>query len=206
MIVFVSGGVRSGKSDVAEQAALALHADKLQRKLWYLATARVEEGEMATRVARHQARRDSRWHTLEAPQDLLAAWRQVGAGDTVLLDCLTLWSSQRLFADGLERDARRAAARDAFNQLAALLADARRRDIALVVVSNDLNEELPPKDALVRWYLSELQRLHLLLARCADRVVEVVAGQTLEWKPAGERPADVKAGAGNRLGRGESSE
>lgn len=206
MIVFVSGGVRSGKSRVAEQAALALHADKPRGQLWYLATARAEEGEMATRVARHQARRDSRWHTLEAPQDLLAASRQLGAGDTVLLDCLTLWSSQRLFADGLERDARRAAARDAFNQLAALLAEARRRDIALVVVSNDLNEELPPRDALVRWYLGELQRLHLLLARCADRVLEVVAGQTIEWKPTEEHPAGMTTEVGNRLGKGDPSE
>lgn len=182
MIVFIAGGVRSGKSRVAEQAALALHADSPSSQLWYLATARSSDREMAARVARHRARRDRHWRTLEAPLQLLDPWRTVAPGDSVLLDCLTLWTSQRLFADGIDPGSRRQAARLAQAELAAVLADARQRDIHLVVVSNDLNEELPAQDALVRWYVRELQRLHRLLARRADRVIEVVAGQMIEWQ------------------------
>ncbi len=52
----------------------------------------------------------------------------------------------------------------------------------LVVVSNDLNEDLPPRDAQVWHYLAFLQALHCDLAAEADRVIEVVAGRGIDWK------------------------
>lgn len=206
MIVFVSGGVRSGKSQAAEQLAEGLW---LQRsgvgktgakqgdpprsgltdgasRLCYLATAALSGGasagdderpddEMCERIAHHRARRGANWVTLEAPVDLLAAWRQIAPGDTVLLDCLTLWASQLMFASSLSEG-------EGLAMLQQLVTDARRRDIALVVVSNDINEDLPPTDALVRQYLAFLQILHCDLVQRADRVIEVVAGSWIDWK------------------------
>ena len=68
---------------------------------------------------------------------------------------------------------------------------ARARDIALVVVSNDLNEDIPPTDAETWRYLAFLQRLHRRLAHEADRVVEVVAGLPIDWKPIEESDAET---------------
>ncbi|MGM0915472.1 MAG: bifunctional adenosylcobinamide kinase/adenosylcobinamide-phosphate guanylyltransferase [Pseudomonadota bacterium] len=183
MIAFVSGGARSGKSRFAEALLCRWHAERGGRR-WYLATARVSDAEMAARIARHRRERGPGWHTLEAPLALDAALAQVGEDDCVLLDCLTLWASQWRYAGG-GSDA------EGETLLAECLALARARGIALVVVSNDLNEDLPPDDAETRRYIAFLQRLHRRLAREADRVVEVVAGLPIDWKPIEESDAET---------------
>jgi adenosylcobinamide kinase/adenosylcobinamide-phosphate guanylyltransferase len=61
---------------------------------------------MTARIARHQAERDARWQTVDAPLDLPHAIATHAAPDRVLLvDCLTLWLSNLILA---ERDGRRA--------------------------------------------------------------------------------------------------
>ncbi|QFU02371.1 Bifunctional adenosylcobalamin biosynthesis protein CobP [Halomonas sp. THAF5a] len=175
MIAFVAGGARSGKSAVAEALAREHLRERKGATLVYLATARVGDDEMAARVARHRRERGEGWRTREAPLEIDAALDGLAAGSSVLLDCLTLWAGQWLFEAGRDEAAGRA-------MLGRLIAAARRRGIALVVVSNDLNEDLPPRDEAVWRYLAFLQRLHRDLAAEADRVVEVVAGRAIEWK------------------------
>ncbi|MGL6249484.1 MAG: bifunctional adenosylcobinamide kinase/adenosylcobinamide-phosphate guanylyltransferase, partial [Billgrantia desiderata] len=67
-----------------------------------------------------------------------------------------------------------------------LLAEARQRDVALVIVSNDVNEGMPPEDAEVWRYLAFLQRAHRLVAQEADEVIQVMAGLPQVWKRRGE--------------------
>ncbi len=157
MIVFVSGGARSGKSHVAEQYVLQAANGQ---PCFYVATANVYDDEMAERVALHRADRDAQgvpdsWVTLEAPLAIDQAIARVPNGHAALLDCLTLWASQ---------------------------VDARARHITLVVVSNDLNEAPLPNDTHTQRYVEFLQMLHRWLAVESDSVIEVVAGQGIEWK------------------------
>ena len=84
-----------------------------------------------------------------------------------------------------QEDAAPVSETEAFALLVRALHDARRRGVTLVVVSNDLNEALLPASAEVWRYVEFLQGLHRWLAAQADRVVEVVAGQSIEWKAAG---------------------
>ncbi|NYS62271.1 bifunctional adenosylcobinamide kinase/adenosylcobinamide-phosphate guanylyltransferase [Vreelandella salicampi] len=176
MIAFVSGGARSGKSDVAERLTLEWQQEQ-GGKRYYLATATGSDAEMAARIQRHRHKRGPGWFTLEAPLMLGAALDGVEVGATVLLDCLTLWASRALYEGGLDEAEARA-------QVEALVASARARHIALVVVSNDLNEDLPPQDAEIWRYLAFLQGLHRRLALEAESVIEVVAGLAIEWKKA----------------------
>ncbi|QFT85795.1 Bifunctional adenosylcobalamin biosynthesis protein CobP [Halomonas sp. THAF12] len=174
MIAFVSGGARSGKSGVAE----ALVGDWQSARggaRYYLATARPGDDEMAARIARHRRERGDGWLTLEPPLAFGEALAAMPPGSTVLLDCLTLWASRVMFEADLSEAEGRA-------MLSAGLDEARRRDLALVVVSNDLNEDLAPRDALVWRYLAFLQALHRDLAAASDRVIEVVAGRAIDWK------------------------
>ncbi|MDR5859737.1 bifunctional adenosylcobinamide kinase/adenosylcobinamide-phosphate guanylyltransferase [Halomonas elongata] len=174
MITFVSGGARSGKSAVAEQRVRVTSGAR-GVACYYLATARAGDAEMARRIDRHRRERGEGWITLEAPLDLPGALERVTPGSAVLLDCLTLWASQAMFEAGLDASEGRA-------MLARTLGEARRRALDLVVVSNDLNEDVPPRHAVARRYLAFLQALHRDLAREADRVIEVVAGQAIDWK------------------------
>ncbi|WP_075881097.1 bifunctional adenosylcobinamide kinase/adenosylcobinamide-phosphate guanylyltransferase [Vreelandella massiliensis] len=176
MIAFISGGARSGKSEVAERLTLEWQK-KRGGKRYYLATATGSDAEMTARIERHRRERGPGWITLEASFALSTALDEVEAGGTVLLDCLTLWASRALYEAGFD-EAR------GLTQLSELLAEARNRRIVLVVVSNDLNEDLPPRDAETWRYLDFLQGLHRRLALDADRVIEVVAGLAIEWKKA----------------------
>ena len=67
-MILVTGGVRSGKSAFAERYAARLAGPG--GTVVYVATARVWDGEMARRVARHQESRPATWQTVEAPTDL----------------------------------------------------------------------------------------------------------------------------------------
>ncbi|AJY50333.1 bifunctional adenosylcobinamide kinase/adenosylcobinamide-phosphate guanylyltransferase [Halomonas sp. KO116] len=179
MIVFVSGGARSGKSDVAEQQVVNAAG---RSPCYYLATADVYDAEMAARVARHRQSRQeewqgAQWKTLEEPLAIDQAIAKVPNGSAVLLDCLTLWASQVLYASELSEE-------EGLALLASALVDARAQSLYLVIVSNDINEALPPSDAETWRYLAFLQHLHCRLAAEADSVIEVVAGCVIDWKSA----------------------
>lgn len=176
MIAFVSGGARSGKSGQAETLARRWHQAR-GGQLYYLATAKATDGEMARRIVRHREARGVGWTTLEEPLDLVAALDRVIPGSTLLLDCLTLWASQVLYGSGSGLEERQGLA-----MMAALLERARARNIALVMVSNDLNEEVPPRDAEVRRYLAFLQRVHRHVVHEAEVVIQVVAGIPIHWQ------------------------
>lgn len=170
MFVFVSGAVRSGKSEWAEHAAIAVSPAGPRL---YLATARVLDDEMRRRVARHQAARQGRgFSTIERPRDLEDVLPSVPRDATVLLECLGNWTANELFGDtgGLE-DAERTVEKICRTAL-------RLRDSTanLLIVSNDVFCDGVRYDAGTETYLRALGTLHVLLAGEADAAVECVAG------------------------------
>ena len=118
MLTLVLGGVRSGKSQLAERLALQSGAPVI-----YLATylqSPESDPEMAARVARHRERRPRTWRTVEGPDPLAAFGDDLsGAGEaTVLVDNLTGWLVTMMAADqpvlaSVERFAAAAVARAA---------------------------------------------------------------------------------------------
>lgn len=180
MIAFVSGGARSGKSTHAEALARRWQTERGGAR-YYLATARGGgDAEMQARIERHRRSRGEGWITLEEPFDLLAVLDRVAPGSTLLLDCLTLWASQLLYASPLDEA-------QGIAIVERTLAEARRRNVGLVIVSNDVNEGMPPDDDETWRYLAFLQQVHCLVAREADEVVQVVAGLPQSWKSQGSR-------------------
>jgi len=93
--LLVLGGARSGKSHHAQARAEAESGD-----LIYIATAEPLDDEMSDRIARHRADRGPRWRTIETPLDLAGTIAtEARPGAVLLVDCLTLWTSNLLFAD-----------------------------------------------------------------------------------------------------------
>src|SRR5262249_34440563 len=89
------GGARSGKSAFAEQLVGASGLAKV-----YLATATASDDEMRSRIAHHRNRRGDGWVTVEEPIALVdALTREATHGRAVLVDCLTLWLSNLMFAE-----------------------------------------------------------------------------------------------------------
>ncbi len=95
----VLGGARSGKSAHAEMLAA-----ETGREIIYIATANATahpgDTEMASRIAQHRQQRDSTWMTVEEPISLGAAIMRWSTPQRLLLvDCLTVWLSNLLFAE-----------------------------------------------------------------------------------------------------------
>ena len=165
-LTLVLGGARSGKSRYAESLVTACPPP------WtYIATAELLDDEMRARIAEHRARRGADWRTIEAPRDLAEALQRNSAGGAVLVDCLTLWLTNRMLAD------------------ADVEAESARLEIVLsglsaprVVVSNEVGLGIVPDNALARRFRDAQGRLNQRIAARADRVVLMVAGLPLVVK------------------------
>ena len=162
MKTLILGGVRSGKSRLAEQ-----FASESDLAVSYIATATAEDKEMQKRIASHRKHRPEHWHLIEEPLQLASALNEHAAGHCVLVDCLTLWLTNLLMADDVsifeyEREA--------------LLKTLPELPGEIILVSNETNMGVIPMGELSRRYCDEAGRLHQELAQLCDRVILMVAG------------------------------
>ncbi|MEG3087512.1 bifunctional adenosylcobinamide kinase/adenosylcobinamide-phosphate guanylyltransferase [Sphingomonas sp. PB4P5] len=173
--LLVLGGARSGKSRHAQAVAEALAEAGPEAgvgTLTYIATAQAFDAEMVDRIDRHRADRDQRWHTVEAPIDLPAAIIQADASDAVILvDCLTLWTSNLLLG---EQDAEHM-----LRQLLDAIAAIRGR---LILVANETGLGIVPDNALARRFRDLAGRINQQVAASVDAVDFVLAGLPRRWK------------------------
>lgn len=159
----ILGGVRSGKSRLAEQHALASGL-----AVTYVATATPGDAEMQARIAEHQRRRPPTWTLVEEPLALVRVLRAQAAPDRCLLvDCLTLWLTNLLCAsDGNVF----ATERRAFVELLPQLPG------HIILVSNETGLGVVPLGTLARRFCDEAGWLHQDIAQLSDRVILTVAG------------------------------
>lgn len=167
----VLGGARSGKTAYAQARAEAAGIETGQPPRM-IVTAQAFDAEMEARISRHQADRDARWITTEAPLELAQAVADLEPGDIAVVDCLTLWLSNILAADA-----------DVENACAKLVEAVRSCSADLWLVSNEVGWGIVPDNALARRFRDDAGRLHQALARETDAVVLVVAGLPLALKP-----------------------
>ena len=159
----ILGGMRSGKSRLAEQ-----HAQASGLPVIYLATATVQDDEMRARVAHHQAQRPGHWHLIEEPLSLASALqRHAAESHCVLVDCLTLWLTNLLC---MQDEARLQ------QEVAALLEVLPGLPGEIILVSNETGMGVVPLGELTRRYCDEAGRLHQAVAQCCERVILTVAG------------------------------
>jgi adenosylcobinamide kinase/adenosylcobinamide-phosphate guanylyltransferase len=83
MLIYVTGGERSGKSSYAQQLALGYSQAPV-----YLATSRIWDDDFKNRVHRHIQERDGRWTTIEEEKEISKINLD---GKVVVMDCVTLW-------------------------------------------------------------------------------------------------------------------
>ena len=172
MLILVSGGSASGKSEFAESLVTS---SGLERRI-YLATMQVWDGESVRRVERHrQMRAGKGFETVECPTGLAEA--PLPPGCAVLLEDLSNLCANEYFSpDGTD------------GTLDRVLSGIRRvadRAELLVVVTNELFSDGMDYDSVTLDYLAVLGELNCRTAALADQVYEVVCGIPVAWK--GER-------------------
>ena len=168
----VLGGIRSGKTALAEAQAAAL-----PQPVVYVATATAGDAEMASRISRHQAIRPQAWGLLEEPLNLAKVLRKHGQynpAPCLLIDCMSLWLSNLLHVGGEQLEVQREA----------FLQQIESYPGPLVIVSNETGLGIIGMDPLTRKFCDELGWLNQALAQRCQRVVMAVAGLPLILKDA----------------------
>jgi adenosylcobinamide kinase/adenosylcobinamide-phosphate guanylyltransferase len=167
----VVGGARSGKSRYAESVLAAAE------HVTYVATAprRPGDEEWDARVAEHRNRRPEHWTTVETG-DVAAALLDAGRGDTLLIDCITLWLT-RVMDDAGAWDGDLTLVD---KQIDLLLQAWKMTQAHVVAVSNEVGQGVVPATHSGRLFRDTQGRLNAAVARYSDQVVFMVAGRPVQ--------------------------
>lgn len=174
MKVLVTGGVRSGKSFLAESLLLAEPA------VTYVApgptTAEDSDPDWVARIAAHQGRRPGHWTTLET-RELAEA---IGDGeDALIVDCLGTWLTAQIDElDGWDsiREEWEAVLLQRLDAAVAALARTQR---TVVLVTNEVGMGIHPEQRSGRIFRDLLGIVNQRFAAECDQVLLVVAGRVL---------------------------
>ncbi len=161
--IFITGGVKAGKSSYALNIARGFKGKKV-----FVATAQALDDEMSLRIERHKRERGIEFETVEEPVDLPEVLRGVKC-DVVVVDCLTVWCGNLFFHNRLELvvDFTETFKHLAFN---------------VVVVSNEVGLGVIPENKLARKYIDVLGRLNQKIAQLSDVVIFMVSGMPMFLK------------------------
>ena len=174
----IIGGARSGKSLLAER-----RAGESGLQVVYMATAQALDSEMSQRIAHHRARRRADWELVEEPLDLAGALRRNAApGVCLLVDCLTLWLSNLLFAGDAARQAEAGetvSCRRLTGATDGLIDVLPQLPGQIILVTNEVGWGIVPMAALSRLFADEQGRLNQRVAAVCERVTLVAAGLPL---------------------------
>jgi len=165
-VTLILGGARSGKSRRAESIALSCSAHPI-----YIATApRIAgDSEWLARIERHRRTRGDAWQLIEEELELVGALREHATENhVVLVDCLTLWLSNLMFAD-----------RDITAETQRLCAVLTTLSGDVILVANEVGMGLVPESSEARVFRDAQGRLNQQLAGLADRVEFMAAGLSL---------------------------
>lgn len=165
----ILGGVRSGKSQLAEKRA---RGSGLQ--VIYIATA-IAAGDVGLeeRIRQHRLHRPADWIVVEEPLALGSALcAQATPERCLIVECLTLWLTNLLCTapDRLEQER------------LSLLSALPTVSGETILVSNVTGFGVIPPGALSRRFIDLSGELHQLLAAMCDRVTLTVAGLPLLLK------------------------
>ena len=162
----VTGGAKSGKSRHAEAQVLAMAGHPI-----YIATAEARDAEMEERITRHQVDRGAGWITVEEPHALQPVLDQTDGSGPRLVDCLTLWLSNRMLANA-----------NIDQEIDALCTALKVQKAPVWLVTNEVGSGIVPNSSLGRAYRDACGTMNQRIGALADRVDLVVCGQVLTVK------------------------
>ncbi len=178
-LIFVTGGIKSGKSAFAEDLV-----SQLGQSVTYIATAQALDDEMENRIYLHRQRRPKTWRTIEEPLNVSSVISEYGAkSDVIMLDCLTMLVSNLMFKICGPDDVYQSKGHDdIINEIGFLAKTAKEAKANVVIVSNEVGMTLVSDNYLGRQYQELVGRANQVLARMADEAYLVVCGYGIDIK------------------------
>ncbi len=185
-LIFISGGVRSGKSTFAE-----LYASQLARKrnssLYYLATSISFDEEMEKRIEHHQHTRNKsrhHWQTIERASNLAQAMKKEHVGSVMLLDCLTVWLNNEFYERNIteETSVDSVTWNQVKNHIINEIRTISQHVDTLIIVSNDIFHDQKNQTNYVNIYSQMLGELHQLIVKEAYQAYSVESSMPILMK------------------------
>ncbi|MBV7504655.1 bifunctional adenosylcobinamide kinase/adenosylcobinamide-phosphate guanylyltransferase [Bacillus sp. sid0103] len=180
--IFVTGGVRSGKSRFAEEKAVEV-ARKTNSRLNYLATGVPSDSEMEERIKKHQHDRFAgtcQWKTYEQSHQIGKIAGEFHVKDVVLVDCVTTLLNNELFTAKQIWDERFLFT--VTDHILSGITSIKKRAGTMIVVSNEVLNEPFLDNEMVITYGRLLGQIHQYLVNEADQVFLVEAGIPIVMK------------------------
>ena len=168
MTVFISGGVKNGKSYHAQRIAKKLSEGGA---LYYLATMIPHDKEDEQRICRHiKDRAGMGFQTIECPRDIKGCLEKANPEGVFLLDSTTALLSNEMFLDDGSVN------HSAAEKIAEELCDLAQKLRGLVIVSDAIYSDAVKYDDLTQEYRKGLAHIDKTLAQCFSTVLEICGG------------------------------
>lgn len=180
-MIFVTGGVRSGKSAFAEQYAEKFGSSK---NYVYIATGEAFDEEMQKRIARHRQDRESstlQWKTIEMQHCFPNSAQTFSNNHVVLFECVTTWLSNVLYYTEQAED-REHAINSHIESFKQQLLHWKARGVKVIIVSNEVLDEPASTYAEVNLYRKTLGHLHQWIVYNSEEAYEVQFQLVQQWK------------------------
>ncbi len=156
------GGIKSGKSRLAEQYILNQRPKIKDQKPIYLATTEFIDDEIKQRIKIHQERREQHFITIEESLDLISTVTPLKA--PVLIECTSMWINNMLYHNRTKEQIL-----EHINTLLSLPQD-------MIFVHNDVGSGIIPDNALARTYIDISGIVAQIIARECNEVYHCIAG------------------------------
>lgn len=174
-LTLIIGGVRSGKSELAERLVGEYGAS-----IAYVATGASADDEMQARIEAHRRRRSHAWITVEAPDGGVAAALEehVGGIQAVLLDDLGGLATHAVLRTATVTEADALMEREERGFLSLMQSTM----LPSVVVTSEVGLSLVPTSEIGRRFADVLGRANQRWASQATNVMVVIAGLPMRLK------------------------
>lgn len=177
-LTYVTGGVRSGKSEYAEKLAQASNKSVL-----YVAFGVNTDAEMQSRIEKHQLRRPQDWGVVEQPYELISSCEQYRDYDVVLVDCFSTWLTNKIIQIP-ETELRNETYRiEIFHEVQEWIANIQQMPQQIIVVSSEVGLGGVAMSPLGRLFHDLLGECNQIIARAADEAYAVLSGLPVRLKP-----------------------
>jgi len=185
MLVFVTGGVRSGKSSWAEK--YVIEKSQYVKTIHYIATAKKTDEEMEKRIESHKLRREksfAKWETWERSSNIEWLADHFSETDIVLLDCLTNLINNELFIGVEEGDNRWKDPNHqqfVYEKIQHGIEQIEKKSSLFVIVSNEVVYDVIHDEVLL-FYMKLLGKCHQWIVKKSDIAVRMEFGLPLFMK------------------------
>jgi len=169
MLIFILGGVRSGKSKYADEIADEISKNE-NKKVIYIATYRNDgkDAEMTERIEKHKKHRPDEWTAVETGKISDVGLKIKEIRDAIIIiDCMTLLVSNFLF------EVKNADEDKITNEIEKMLKEIRegikKNNNKVIIISNEVGQGVIPANKISRKYADLLGRANQLIAKhCAQ--------------------------------------